>query len=79
MRLSLYIIGLGAAVGLWASVWSLGNAPAFDLVSYYTNAGAIESETLDSGLTAGDCAFALDSAPPRPLHSPEILLTCERR
>lgn len=66
-----------AALALCLFVIDRASAPRFALVSYYASGGALESETLDSGLSASDCAFALEQGRVVAA-SAEILLTCER-
>lgn len=51
--------------------------PAFALVSYVDRLGALYAETLDSNLTASDCAFALEAGYRMGRPASEVLLTCE--
>jgi len=64
------------ALGLCAPALASKPAPpTFSLVSYYAAGDALESEVLDTGLSADDCAFAFERV--GPMVAPEILVTCE--
>lgn len=65
------------ALALAVFVIDRANAPRFALVSYYASGATLESETLDSGLSVEDCAFALEQGRLFEARA-ELLLTCER-
>jgi len=74
MRWLSFACGVAA---LWLCLWIVDrvNVPRFELVSYYAQGATLEAETLDSGLSAQDCAYALEVAERGGV---EVLLTCER-
>jgi len=75
-------------VTLWALAWAVvalvglsGCTPApyppsFELRAYYAQGGALHSEALDSGLSAADCAFALQSVYRDSNQAESELVTC---
>lgn len=81
LTLALSTCALAALLGAGALVLSarMDTPPplSFALVAYRADAGgALHAETLESGLSPSDCAFALGAAARLPIPA-ESLITCE--
>lgn len=77
MRLTLVLFAAACALAAYALAPRTPAPVTFALVAYRADAGALLSDTLDSGLSPDDCAFALGAAARLPDAAGEVLITCE--